>query len=61
MYGEKIVREGGFYVNQKRVQNPDQALIKGQHVLSNGITLFRVGKCATEKERKAAAKRNPLF
>lgn len=44
MNGEKIVREGGLYVNQKKVQNPDQVLIKGEHVLPNGITLFRVGK-----------------
>ncbi|XP_072044425.1 tyrosine--tRNA ligase, mitochondrial-like [Amphiura filiformis] len=44
VYGEKIVKEGGFSINQKKIFNPDQALIRGEHILPNGITLIRVGK-----------------
>ncbi|KAJ8037565.1 Tyrosine--tRNA ligase, mitochondrial [Holothuria leucospilota] len=41
---EKLISEGGLYVNQVRVANPQAVLKKGEHILKNGITLIRVGK-----------------
>ncbi|CAL4060371.1 unnamed protein product, partial [Meganyctiphanes norvegica] len=42
--GRRIIEAGGFYVNHARVNNPDLVLIPGAHILTNGITLARVGK-----------------
>ncbi|KMY96434.1 tyrosine--tRNA ligase, mitochondrial [Drosophila simulans] len=40
----RIINAGGFYVNQKRVQNIAEVLTTGVHILRNGISLLRVGK-----------------
>lgn len=40
----RIITAGGFYINQKKAQNPMEILSPDVHVLENGITLFRVGK-----------------
>nr|XP_016929801.1 tyrosine--tRNA ligase, mitochondrial [Drosophila suzukii] len=40
----RIINAGGFYVNQKRVQNIAEVLTTGVHVLRNGVSLLRVGK-----------------
>lgn len=40
----RIISAGGFYINQKRAQNPAEILSFDIHVMKNGISLFRVGK-----------------
>ncbi|XP_017045201.1 tyrosine--tRNA ligase, mitochondrial [Drosophila ficusphila] len=40
----RIINAGGFYVNQKRVQNIAEVLTTGIHILRNGVSLLRVGK-----------------
>ena len=40
----RIISAGGFYVNQKRIQNIAEVLSDGIHVLRNGLSLLRVGK-----------------
>ncbi|XP_034104352.1 tyrosine--tRNA ligase, mitochondrial [Drosophila albomicans] len=40
----RIINAGGFYVNQKRVQNIAEVITTGVHVLRNGVSLLRVGK-----------------
>lgn len=40
----RIIKAGGFYLNQGRVTNIDEVIVPGIHVLKNGITLLRVGK-----------------
>ena len=40
----RVIDEGGFYVNQIRRQNTEEILVPGIHVMSNGLTLARVGK-----------------
>ncbi|XP_053642765.1 tyrosine--tRNA ligase, mitochondrial isoform X2 [Cherax quadricarinatus] len=40
----RIIEAGGFYINLARVNNPDLILIPGAHILSNGLTVARVGK-----------------
>ncbi|XP_053963774.1 tyrosine--tRNA ligase, mitochondrial [Anastrepha ludens] len=40
----RIITAGGFYVNQKRVQNIAEIITAGIHVLKNGLSLLRVGK-----------------
>ncbi|KAL4625066.1 tyrosine-tRNA ligase, mitochondrial [Arapaima gigas] len=42
--GFALVTEGAVRINHSRVTNPEQVLIPGQHILSNGLTLLRVGK-----------------
>ena len=41
---ERIIKAGGVYINHRRVQQPDFVLIPGEHILSNNITLIRVGE-----------------
>ncbi|PIK45457.1 putative tyrosine--tRNA ligase, mitochondrial [Apostichopus japonicus] len=41
---EKLIREGGLYINQVRESNPEAVLQRGEHILENGLTLVRVGK-----------------
>ncbi len=41
---DKIITAGGFYVNQMRRSNSDEILIPGDHILSNQLTLVRIGK-----------------
>ncbi|XP_004533800.1 tyrosine--tRNA ligase, mitochondrial [Ceratitis capitata] len=40
----RIISAGGFYINQKRVQNIAEIITHGIHVLKNGLSLLRVGK-----------------
>lgn len=40
----RIISAGGFYINQKRAQNPSEMLSPDVHILPNGVSLFRVGK-----------------
>jgi tyrosyl-tRNA synthetase len=40
----RIIEEGGFYLNHRKVLFPDAVLIPGEHILPNGMTLARVGK-----------------
>ncbi|KAH8283493.1 hypothetical protein KR018_004146 [Drosophila ironensis] len=40
----RIINAGGFYVNQKRVQNIAEVISTGIHILRNGVSLLRVGK-----------------
>ncbi|EDV37212.1 uncharacterized protein Dana_GF11543 [Drosophila ananassae] len=40
----RIINAGGFYVNQKRVQNIAEVITAGIHILRNGVSLLRVGK-----------------
>ena len=41
---ERIIKSGGVYVNHRQVQQPDFVLLPGEHILSNNITLIRVGE-----------------
>lgn len=40
----RIISAGGFYINYAKVTNLDEVLVPGIHVLSNNVTLLRVGK-----------------
>ncbi|KAF5308942.1 hypothetical protein FQR65_LT00024 [Abscondita terminalis] len=40
----RIIKAGGFYINQKRTTNPDEVLNRSIHCLSNNLSLVRVGK-----------------
>lgn len=40
----RIIKAGGFYLNQKRVTNIEEVIVPGIHILKNGLTLLRVGK-----------------
>ncbi|XP_063961290.1 tyrosine--tRNA ligase, mitochondrial-like [Lytechinus pictus] len=42
--GLDIIEDGGLYVNQQRITNPHEVLQKGLHILSNNVTLLRIGK-----------------
>ncbi|KPP66872.1 tyrosine--tRNA ligase, mitochondrial-like [Scleropages formosus] len=42
--GYNMITEGAVWINHSRTTNPEQVLISGQHILSNGLTLLRVGK-----------------
>ena len=39
-----IIQSGGFRMNHTLITNPQEALIYGQHVLTNNISVIRVGK-----------------
>ncbi|GFS15112.1 tyrosine--tRNA ligase [Elysia marginata] len=41
---ERIIKAGGVYLNQQRVSDPELRIGDGGHILSNHITLVRVGK-----------------
>ncbi|XP_077979505.1 tyrosine--tRNA ligase, mitochondrial-like [Glandiceps talaboti] len=41
---EQIIEDGGFYINYRKVTNPKQVLLQGEHILKNDLTLLRVGK-----------------
>jgi len=41
---QKIIESGGFYVNQCRRTNIDELIIAGDHILSNDMSLIRIGK-----------------
>ena len=40
----RIIRAGGFSINMVRVQNSEEVLTHGKHIMANGLTLVRVGK-----------------
>ncbi len=39
-----IIKAGGFRMNHTLITNPQEALIYGQHILTNNISVIRVGK-----------------
>lgn len=39
----KVINDGGVYVNHKKLGNPHAILVFGVHILSNMITVLRVG------------------
>lgn len=39
-----MVSEGAVWINHRRMDKPEQVLIPKLHILSNGLTLIRVGK-----------------
>ncbi|XP_069484295.1 tyrosine--tRNA ligase, mitochondrial [Ambystoma mexicanum] len=42
--GHEIIATGGVNINHRRVSNPEEVLVPGQHILKNGLSLLRVGK-----------------
>jgi tyrosyl-tRNA synthetase len=40
----RIIKGGGFKINSVTTTDPAEALIFGQHILTNNITVVRVGK-----------------
>ncbi|XP_047351075.1 tyrosine--tRNA ligase, mitochondrial [Vespa velutina] len=40
----RIISAGGFYVNYAKVTNLNEVVVPGIHILSNNVTLLRVGK-----------------
>ncbi|TRY91471.1 hypothetical protein DNTS_027216 [Danionella cerebrum] len=42
--GYRMISNGGVWINHKKAENPEQILVMGQHILSNGLSLIRVGK-----------------
>ncbi|XP_076160625.1 tyrosine--tRNA ligase, mitochondrial isoform X1 [Ptiloglossa arizonensis] len=41
---KRIISSGGFYVNYQKITNIDEIVVPGVHILSNNVTLLRVGK-----------------
>lgn len=41
---ERIITAGGFYVNHQRITNLNEMVVSGIHILSNNLSLIRVGK-----------------
>ncbi|XP_055506152.1 tyrosine--tRNA ligase, mitochondrial [Leucoraja erinacea] len=42
--GYQIIADGGIWINNLRVTKPEQVLVLKQHILTNGLSLLRVGK-----------------
>ncbi|XP_076863162.1 tyrosine--tRNA ligase, mitochondrial [Brachyhypopomus gauderio] len=42
--GYEMITDGGVWINHQRETNPEQVLVPGRHILSNGLSLLRVGK-----------------
>ncbi|XP_029992162.1 tyrosine--tRNA ligase, mitochondrial [Sphaeramia orbicularis] len=42
--GYRMVSEGAVHINHRRTDNPEKVLIPKVHILSNGLSLLRVGK-----------------
>lgn len=40
----RIISAGGFYINYQTAKNMDEVIVPGIHILSNNVTLLRVGK-----------------
>ena len=40
----RMVADGAVWINHKRADSPEQVLVPKIHILSNGLTLLRVGK-----------------
>jgi len=41
---QRIITAGGFYINHQRITNLNEIVVPGIHILSNNISLLRVGK-----------------
>ncbi|CAL1674630.1 unnamed protein product [Lasius platythorax] len=41
---QRIITAGGFYVNHQRITNLNEVVVPGIHILSNNLSLLRVGK-----------------
>lgn len=41
---QRIIEAGGFYVNHQRITNLNEVVVPGIHILSNNLSLLRVGK-----------------
>ncbi|KYN30486.1 putative tyrosyl-tRNA synthetase, mitochondrial [Trachymyrmex septentrionalis] len=41
---ERIITAGGFYVNYQKITNLNEVIVPGIHILSNNVSLLRVGK-----------------
>lgn len=41
---ERIITAGGFYINHKKITNLNEVVVHGIHILSNNISLLRIGK-----------------
>ncbi|KAG7200893.1 hypothetical protein KM043_003256 [Ampulex compressa] len=41
---QRIIQAGGFYLNHQKITNLNEAIVPGIHILSNNLTLIRVGK-----------------
>ncbi|XP_043944036.1 tyrosine--tRNA ligase, mitochondrial [Protopterus annectens] len=42
--GYQMIADGGVWINQSQVNNPEQVLVVGQHILRNDLSLLRIGK-----------------
>ncbi|XP_067855852.1 tyrosine--tRNA ligase, mitochondrial [Heptranchias perlo] len=42
--GYQMITDGGIWINHIRVTKPEQVLVLEQHILTNGLSLLRVGK-----------------
>jgi len=40
----RIIRAGGFSINMVKIDNTEEVLTHGKHIMGNGLTLVRVGK-----------------
>ncbi|XP_043083952.1 tyrosine--tRNA ligase, mitochondrial [Puntigrus tetrazona] len=43
-HGYRMIEDGAVWINHQRAANPEQVLLPGRHILSNGLSLIRVGK-----------------
>lgn len=41
---ERIIAAGGFYINYQKITNLNEVIVPGIHILSNNLSLLRVGK-----------------
>lgn len=41
---ERIITAGGFYINYQRITHLNEVIVPGIHILSNNLSLLRVGK-----------------
>lgn len=41
---QRIITAGGFYINHQRITNLNEVVVPGIHILSNNLSLVRVGK-----------------
>lgn len=41
---ERIITAGGFYINYQKITNLNEVIVPGIHILSNNLSLLRVGK-----------------
>lgn len=41
---KRIIGAGGFYINYQKITNTEEVIVPGIHILSNNVSLLRVGK-----------------